>query len=151
MLVTWPPASQGGCGELRIHCPVQRDLLPLGDRKANGLVHNILLLSFDSSGFPGSQSPQLLSGSGWGELCTSCFWESLPALMLTGNSGTLFSLYVPVYVRENTRSQIVQGNCMATEFGTGRTIKSLHLTRPWLPGIQNGNNDDSYLQGCSKT
>ena len=101
--------------------------------------------------FPGLSLLNCAVGVGGGGLCTGCFGESLSPRMLTGNSSTSFSLCVPVYVRENTGSQIVQGKCMATEFGAGRTIKSLHLTRPRLPGIQNGNNDDLQLQGCSKT
>lgn len=81
--------------------------------------------------------------AGGERVCTGCFRRSLYALTFKGNSGTLFLYCVPVYVGENVVSYTVQENAWQQKLETRRTMQSLNLTRPWLPGIQNGNNDNS--------
>ena len=87
--------------------PYANNLLPLGARKARGLVYDMLPLSFDSSGFPGLSLLNGEVGVGGEGVCTGCFSESLSALMIKGNSGTSFPLCVPVYVSGNTVSHTV--------------------------------------------
>ena len=145
VLLTWPLVNQGGCGELTLPSTNKPRAKWWGARKAEGLLYEMqLIFCSDSLG---------LSGLGF----LICKWEwvgrvSVPAALKSPfllwhtrgaeelrNSGLAVSLCAsekhcfPYYARST-----------ATEAGTRRARKALNLTRSWFPGIQNGNNDDSY-------